>query len=422
MKKHSALLSLSLVTLSLTVTQSRAQSIYTPYAFTKLVGSYGTNDGTISTAQFQAPEGVAVDVAGNLYVADRGNHTIRMMTPDGVVTTLAGMPRQNGTNDGVGSAARFSSPTGVAVDGAGNVYVADSGNNTVRKVTPAGVVTTLAGRADGHSGSSDGVGSAARFLRPYGVAVDGATNLYVADNFNNMVRKMTQVGTNWIVSTIPNRTTLFDEPQGLVLDSATNLYVTQWGNHVIRKITPSGVVTTIAGAAGQPGTNDGVGTAARFSGPNGLAVDGAGNLYVVDQNNQTTRRITPAGVVTTLGGTAGAPGRHDGIGATARFSWPSGLALDSAGSLIIGDMENSRIVKGIPAFLFDKSPGSSTVSNGLFAARLLWPFVTDVVIEASADLQGWTPIQTNAHPSGSLEVFVPLDTNQYQFFRAHLTP
>ena len=145
-----------------------------------LAGSSGSANGTGSAARFYYPFGVAVDSAGNVYVADTGNNTIRKVTPAGVVTTLAGLAGSSGSADGTGSAARFNYPSGVAVDSAGNVYVADTGNNTIRKVTPAGVVTTLAGLA-GSPGSADGTGSAARFYYPHGVAVDSAGNVYVAD-------------------------------------------------------------------------------------------------------------------------------------------------------------------------------------------------------------------------------------------------
>jgi hypothetical protein len=411
------LLTFALVAVSLTATQALAQSIYaTPYAFTNLAGySQGTNDGTGTAARFNQPEGVAVDNAGNVYVADRASHTIRLITPGGVVTTLAGTGGLSGANNGTGSAARFNGPTGLAVDGTGNIYVADSGNNSIRKVTPAGVVTTLAGGFD----------------RPYGVAVDSATNVYVSDWFNDTIRKVTPAG---LVTTLAGLVGVsgtndgtgtaarFNSPQGLAVDSATNVYVGDSGNYTIRKITPAGVVTTVAGTGGQYGTNDATGSAARFRWPNGVAVDSLGNIFVVDQEINTIRKITPAGVVTTLAGRAYFVGRADGIGSAARFWSPSGLALDSAGNIYVGDMVINRITKGTPALLFDSSPGNQVVSNGFFQMRLTWPFATNVVVEASPDLQGWTPIQTNVFTPDSLGLSVPFDPNQNQFFRARLSP
>jgi len=198
-----------------------------------------------------------------------------------VVTTLAGLAGSSGSADGTGSAARFEDPGGMAVDSAGNVYVAETGKNTIRRVTPVGtnwVVTTLAGLA-GSSGGADGTGSAARFVFPWGLAVDGAGNVYVAD----------------------------------------------FGNCTVRKVTPAGVVTTLAGLAGSSGTVDGTGSAARFSDPSGVAVDSAGNVYLTDTGNHTVRRVTPAGVVTTLAGLAGKSGSADGTGSAAQRREAGGL-------------------------------------------------------------------------------------------------
>jgi hypothetical protein len=173
-----------------------AQSIYVPYAFTNFAGLPtvpGTNDGGGATARFSAPAGIAVDSSGNVYVADRSNDTIRKITPTATVSTLAGLAGVSGSSDGTGSGSRFNQPGGVAVDGAGNIYVADKSNNTIRKVTPSGVVTTIAGLA-GSTGTNDGIGSAARFYQPRGIAVDAATNLYVGDMMNNTIRKITSGG------------------------------------------------------------------------------------------------------------------------------------------------------------------------------------------------------------------------------------
>jgi hypothetical protein len=252
------------------------------YTFTTLAGlseaGAGWYDGTGGAARFNYPSSVTADRGGNVYVADTSNHTIRKVTPAGVVTTLAGLAGSTGTTNGAGSTARFSYPSGAAVDSGGNVFVADAGNHSIRKVTSAGVVTTLAGLA-GSPGANNGTGSAARFDYPYGVAVDSGGNVYVADDYN----------------------------------------------HTVRKITPAGEVTTLAGQAGSSGTNDGTGTAANFSYPQGVAVDSGGNLYVADTYNHTIRQITPVGEVTTLAGQAGSSGtnplpRHETQ--HSRRTWP----------------------------------------------------------------------------------------------------
>ncbi len=270
----------------------RAQGQTVQYTFTTLAGmagSSGSANGTGSAARFNTPYGVAVDSAGNVYVADNGNHTIRKVSAAGVVTTLAGLAGSGGSADGTGSAARFSLPNGVAVDSAGNVYVADFNNHTIRKVTPAGVVTTLAGRA-GSFGSADGTGGAARFIFPTDVAVDSAGNVYVADTGNYAIRKVTAAG---VVTTLAGSAARFDQPQGVAVDSAGNVFVTDRTDHTIRKVTAAGVVTTLAGNAGVSGSADGAGSVARFYRPSDVVVDNAGNLYVADSGNNTIRKGVP---------------------------------------------------------------------------------------------------------------------------------
>ena len=331
------------------------------YAFTNFVGLPmvpGGADGTGSAAQFNSPFGAAVDSAGNVFVADYGNNTIRKVTAAGVVTTLAGSAGEAGSADGTGSAAQFNSPFSVAVDTAGNVFVADYGNSTIRKVTAAGVVTTLAGSA-GSFGSADGTGSAAQFNGPAGVAVDSAGNVFVADNGNNTIRKVTAAG---VVTTLAGSAedygsadgtgsmAQFNGPAGVAVDSAGNVFVADNGNNTIRKVTAAGVVTTLAGSAGNFGSGDGTGGAAQFNNPFSVAVDDAGNVFVADYGNNTIRKVTSAGVVTTVGGTAGVTGAADGVGVAAQFNAPAGVAVDSAGNLYVADSSNNRITKGTPIY------------------------------------------------------------------------
>ncbi len=218
-------------------------------------GLPGSVNGSGTDAQFNSPSSVTVDSSGNVYVADTTNHTIRKISPSTAVTTLAGSAGLPGSTDGTGASARFSAPWGVAVDSSGFVYVADTNNKTIRKITPGGTVTTLAGLA-GSAGSADGTGSGARFGNPHGVAVDSAANVYVADT----------------------------------------------GNNTIRRITSAGVVTTLAGLAGTFGSADGTGGSARFYAPASIAADDAGNLYVADAGNNTMRKIAPGGQSRPYGG------------------------------------------------------------------------------------------------------------------------
>ena len=349
------------------------------------VGSAGDTDGTGAAAQFHYPRGLAVDAAGNVFVADTSNLTIRKISPAGVVTTLAGTAGSAGSTDGTGAAARFNSPRGLAVDGAGNVLVADTANHTIRKISPAGVVTTLAGSA-GSAGSTDGTGAAARFNLPIGLAVDGAGNVLVADYKNHTIRKISPAG---VVTTLAGKAGVqgslngtgaaarFSSPTGLAVDGAGNVLVVDYGNNTIRKISPAGVVTTLAGTAGVQDSTDGTGAAARFSNPIGLTVDGAGNVLVADSANHTIRKISPAGVVTTLAGTAGSAGITDGTGAAARFNNPRGLAVDGAGNVLVADAPNHTIRKISPAGVVTTLAGTAGVQDSTdgtgAAARFNFP-------------------------------------------------
>ena len=361
------------------------QTNYTPYTFTTVAGlaSIGSVDSVYINAQFNRPATVAVDSAGNLYVADTNNSTIRKVTLAGVVTTLAGSPGNIGSTDGTGSAARFFDPAGLALDSAGNIYVADTGNNTIRKVTAAGVVTTLAGSPDA-MGHTDGTGQAARFDTPVGITVDSSGTVYVADTVNNTIRKITPAG---VVTTLaglsmaPSKgnadgtgtAARFYAPRRTAVDSSGTVYVADTYNHVIRKITAAGVVTTLAGSAGNFGNADGTGSAARFDSPVGITADGSGNVYVADTYNCTIRKVTAAGVVTTLAGSPGYEGSADGTGSAARFTLPGDVAVDGSGNVYVADTNNHTIRKVTPTGVVTTlagAAGTSGSTNGTGTAAL----------------------------------------------------
>lgn len=334
----------------------------------------GDANGVGTSARFDTPAGIARDAQGNLYVADHGNSVIRKISANGTVTTLAGTPGEIGNADGQGAAARFSAPSGIAVDSAGTIYVADPGNSNIRKITATGVVSTLAGKT-GVSGSTDGTGGEALFSgSPMGIAVDASGAIFVTDA--RTVRRITQSGQ---VSTIagqanktgaqdgPASTATFTQLNGIAIDNAGNLYVTDGGfvpgpimsdtfdiSASVRKIAPDGTVSTLAGTGGSSsfdtvlGFADGAGAQARFRYPQGITIDLAGNLYVADRGNHAIRRIAPNGTVSTVAGTPAEPGSADGTIANARFMAPTGIIADADGNLYVTDQVHHTIRKVVP--------------------------------------------------------------------------
>lgn len=303
----------------------------------------GFINGTGTGARLHFPAGVAVDASGNVFVAE--TNAIRKITPDGVTSTFAGVSGEMGWVDGPAIAARFVNPTGIAAGPGGVLYVADYGNHTIRKINSAGVVTTLAGNGSAGPGYVDGSATTARFSSPWGIAVDALGVVYVTELGNHTIRRIEPSGE---VSTLAgNRiagffdgtgaSSRFNFPSGVTLDAAGNVYVTDWGNHVVRKINQAGVTTTIAGTGPtDPGSNDGTGRQARFTNPSGIVSDADGNLYVSEYNH-VIRRVTNAGVVTTVAGLPGSPGNVNGTGDRARFTYPEHLALKPSGQLVIAD-------------------------------------------------------------------------------------
>jgi hypothetical protein len=306
-----------------------------------------------AVANFSLTTGVATDSTGAVYVTNSHNAILKI-THAGVVMTFAGKPDVRGSADGIGSAARFVYPIGIATDSAANIYVADKVGNTIRKITPAGAVTTIAGTA-GVTGHADGIGGNASFSSPVGVATDRAGNVYVADYGNNTIRKITPAGAVTTVAGLAGESgeldgvgaaARFTTPYSIATDSAGNLFIAEISSHIIRKITPEGVVKTLAGKAGVTGHADGIGADATFSAPHGVATDQAGNVYVADYGNNTIRKVTPTGVVTTIAGLAGTgdSGEFDGIGAAATFFEPMAVATDGAGNVFVLEADNIRKV------------------------------------------------------------------------------
>jgi large repetitive protein len=309
-------------------------------------GYAGSRNGIHRDSLFYRPTDIVTDRHGNLYVADFNNNQIRVISRNGVVTTFAGtgMP---GHADGTGREAMFHGPHSIAMDVQGNVIVTDANNFCIRKITPEGLVTTVAGNR--FPGYLDGTGEYALFVYPTGITVGRNGNIYVADRDSHTIRKITPDG---MVTTLagtgeagyqdgPGVESKLHDPITLAQDSMGNLYVADAGNHSIRKITVKGQVSTFAGRP-LPGFKDGRTAKALFHRPMGLAFDDDDNLYVSDSNNSRIRRITPDGVVTTLAGT-GAPGYVNGPGNIARFDFPTGLGVDRNGNLYVADSGNHLI-------------------------------------------------------------------------------
>jgi len=302
-------------------------------------GSIGSTDGLGTAASFSAPIFLAPDVAGNIYVSDFYNNMIRKITPDGNVSTFAD------------DAAGVNSPLGIVVDRTGNVYIADNVNYRIIKITSAGVVSTLAGSDSGESGNTNGVGTAARFSNPFGLALDAAGNLYVTELESNLIRKITPAGDvstfagNGASGSADGNGSLasFNQPAGIVIDASGNLYVTDSKTNLIRKISSSGDVTTLAGS-GAKGSTNGNGTLTSFNSPIGIAIDASGNLYVADSENNLIRKINPVGDVTTFAGNL-VRGSNNGAGETARFTMPYGVTVDATGNLYIADTFGNLIRK-----------------------------------------------------------------------------
>ena len=307
-------------------------------------GTQGFADGNGNTARFRNPWGIAVDANGNLYVADAANNRIRKITPAGSVTTLAG--GNIGFADGTGADALFRYPTGVAVDNIGNVFVADMQNNAIRKITQNGTVTTIAG---GTFGNTDGIGNLAQFNAPYGIAIDNNGILYIADRENSRIRKITNES---IVTTLAGSTIGFADgtgtqaqfwnPFAVAVDAFGNIIVGE--THRIRKITSAGEVTTLAGSLnGGIGTTNGIASGALFNTPTGFALSPTGEFYIADRGNHRIRKIDVNEIVSTFAGSTN--GFGNGIGTAAQFYYPNGIVLAPDGNFYVTDAANDCVRK-----------------------------------------------------------------------------
>ena len=334
----------SVVTFKTGSTLSSVNGSVTTFAGS-LTAGYG--DGLGTAALFSNPAGMASDASGNIYVCDMFNNRIRKIAPDGTVTTVAGSGVA-GNGDGPALSAQFYAPQGLAVDAQGNIFVADYGNSLIREIVAAtNTVKTYAG--NGRAGYVDGDGlKTAEFNGPSGIAIDATGNLIVADRNNNMIRKITSAqvvstiaGTktpgyvNGTVNTTTGTYASFRDPSGVVLGSDGNIYVADLGNSAIRKITPAAVVTTIAGGPGQ---------ASLVGSPIALTIDQQGNFFIADASGRVIE-LTADKILYDLAGTANVAGYADGMGTSAKFSTPQGICITPSGGIFVSDFNNNMIRK-----------------------------------------------------------------------------
>ncbi|MEK3910225.1 InlB B-repeat-containing protein [Paenibacillus sp. FSL H7-0331] len=342
-------------------------------------GGYSGDNGPAAAALLKNPVGVAVYGSGNFYIADTENHRIRQIDASGQITLLAGngVAGYSGDN-GAATSASFRNPGGIATDGSGNVYIADSGNHRIRKVDASGKITTIAGTGTAGYGGDNATATSALLKDPSGIAVDGSGNVYIADYGNHRIRK---INTSGKISTIAGVGTAgysgdngaatsaqLNGPVGVAVDSGGNVYIADMNNHRIRKVDASGKITTIAGTntAGYSG-DKGVATSAELNMPRGVALDSSGSVYITDRSNHSIRKIDPSGQIDTIAGngTAGYSG-DNGEATSAQLKYPGGLTVDSSGNVYVADRDNHRIRKLTPSIVsiytvtFD-SQGSGTV-------------------------------------------------------------
>ncbi|MBZ5623596.1 MAG: IPT/TIG domain-containing protein [Acidobacteriia bacterium] len=337
--------------------------------------AYSGDGGSASTAQLNSPWGIAVDARGNLFISDSGNHTVRKVAPDGTISTVAGTGLAGFSGDGgAATGAQLNTPLGIALDSAGNLYVADCRNQRVRRVSASGSITTIAGNGmPGYAGDG-GPATQAGLSCPHGVAVDSDGSLYIGDTENNRVRR---VGPDGVISTNagtgaqgfggdggPAAKAQLYAPTSLALDASGNLFIADTGNSMIRKVTRDGAISTVAGEVPPPGfyadPGDGrLSTQTTLSAPQGLAVDSAGNLYIGETQGNHIRRVSASGIVSTIAGSGlygpislydnlADPAEHgytgDGAPATsAKLNVPFGVAVDSSSNIYFADMANSAV-------------------------------------------------------------------------------
>ncbi len=416
-------------------------------------GGFGTSGsgfsgdgGPATSALMNSPYGVAVDFAGNVFIADTGNNRIRKVSAIGIMTTVAGTGKPGFSGDGgPATSASLAAPIAVAVDSFGNLFIADASNNRIRKVSASGIITTVVG--DGFSGfSGDGGAATSASLDPYGIAVDFSGNLYIADTVNNRIMK---VSTSGIITTVagngslgfsgdggPATSATMNIPSGIAVDSSGNLFIVDSNNNRIRKVSTSGTITTVAGNGSLGFSGDGgTATLASFYYPSSIAVDSSGNLYIADGWNNRIRKVSTNGLIATVAGSgyAGPGGAgfsgDDGPPTSATLSQPFGVAMDASGNLFIADTTNNRIrevqtVSALSGIQNAANYATTAVSPGeiviLYGAEMGPTALTGLQVDSASGLLkttvGGTTVLFNGIPApivytsaGQISVIVPYE-------------
>ncbi len=335
------------------------------------IRGFSGDGGPATAASLNQPHSVTVDAAGNLYIADRFNHRIRKVSPDGIITTVAGTGEASFSGDeGPATSASLNQPFGIAVDATGNLYIADRFNHRIRKVSPDGIITTVAGTGEASFSGDEGPAISASLNQLFGIAVDATGNLYIADLFNHRIRKVSPDG---IITTVagtgeasfsgdegPATSASLNLPFDITVDAAGNLYIADKDNHRIRKVDTAGIITTVAGTeeAGFSG-DGGPATDAKLNFPRDVAVDVTGKLYIADTENFLVRKVSADGIISTVAGNGIFKFAGDGGPATsALMNNPTSVALDAAGNLYIADLSNSRIRKVSPGGVISTVAGN----------------------------------------------------------------
>jgi sugar lactone lactonase YvrE len=321
-------------------------------------GGYAGDGGAATLAELNLHIGIALDSSGNLYIGDQHDNRIRMVNASGIISTVAGNGAVGFSGDGgAATSAQLYLPTGVALDYSGNLYVADTGNNRIRKVSTSGIITTVAGNGTEGYGGDGGAATSAQLSSPFAVTLDATRNLYITDKRNIRIRR---VNTSGIITTVAGDGTAgyggdggaatsaqLHDPCGIAVDASGNLYIADNGNNRIRKVSTSGIISTVAGD-GTPGHSGdgGAATSAQLWGPVGLALDSSGNLYIAEELSNCIRKVTTSGIISTAAGNGTGGYAGDGGAATlAELNLPLGIALDASGNLYIAEEGNQRIRK-----------------------------------------------------------------------------